>query len=446
MVLIRQAISLGVLAWLLVGCGQSLFDASGPDRGRDGGGGDDDELGRCNAPCIADAAADFDGTPTGDGGHWRYLDDLGNRQWVAMAPDGTQMTGNEGRNRITTCLGRRDLPACEALPRALLVTSAGGAGGAGVPMGSDPAIEFTASSAQVIELRVLAFLPSGDDQVIRLYRNSREDVVFTGVARPGMRLEQTVLLDALAGDRFLVAVSASSPTAGGATDLGLHLTINAVSASFPSTCQRALAFEVQTGNTVQDRCQGEVFALFKDSGTQGQLFLKGGPFVEQGYAADLSTGTHFLDISGDALAHEAGLTVQLWVELKDVVGFDPMWLFSDLTGDGAGLGIAIASNGTAVPVIVAAAYSGQPFEAAHVEATAPFPLPQQWHFVRVVHTDGEVAVCVDGARVASAAVVNSVHLKTFEHVALGTEGGSALSHFVGELDDVRAITGALPCE
>lgn len=433
-----------VLVVLLVGCGQSLFDARGPGRGGGDGGGDD-ELGTCNAPCIADAAADFDGTATGRGGRWRYLDDLGNRQWAAMSTDGTEMTGNAGRNRITTCARHGDEPACEALPSALLVTSAGGVGGAGASGGSDPAIEFTASSAQVIQLRVRAFLPSGDAQLIRLYRNSREDVLFTGLATPRQPIDEMVTLDALAGDRFLVAIAASSPTAGGATNLGLHLTISAMSVPFPSSCQLALAFEVQTGSNVVELCRGGLYSLrlLSTSGL-APLMRVPGPFFEQGYAARINDGTHFIEVTQKTLSHADGLTVQFWVQQASVIGIDAVWPFSDVDPDfGTGVGVAIVPFGPSAAQIAATAFSDT--TTLYEFVMAPLPAANRWHFVRVVHTATGIAMCVDGVRVASASGQSRLG-PTTEPPVLGSEQYSTFAHFDGTIDDVRAITGALPCE
>lgn len=442
MVLIRaRALVLGAL---LVGCGESLFDARGPgnerrDAASDGG----DELGTCTTPCIADAAADFDGTPGGRGGHWRYLDDLGNRQWTAMVFDGTQMVGNASRNRIATCEGNGGKPACEALPRALLVTSAGAAGGAGSTGGADPAIEFTAPSAQVLELRVRAFAPGGDPQQIRLYRNSREDVLFTGVATPGGTLDQTVMLDALAGDRFLVAVAASGPSGGGATDLGLHLTISAVNAAFPSSCQLALAFEVRTGSNVVDLCGGAVYSLRTvPDGTLAPLTLTAGPFFEQRNAARITDGTRFSEITTTkTLDHADGLTLQFWMQQAKPIGVEGVWPFSDLDPDFfTGIAIALFPTGPAPPAIEVTGGNGTAF----VQASAPFPDVLRWQFVRVVHSATGIAMCVNGVRVASVGPPISLG-KTFNSPSLGSEQSPSFARFDGHLDDVRAITGALPC-
>lgn len=437
----------GLLGGLVAGCGESLFDARGPaDGGRPVDGRPDDagELGTCTTPCIADASADFDGTPAGRNGRWRYVDDLGNRQWTQMTVDGMQMVGNAARSIITTCAASPDRPACAALPRALLVTSAGAAGGAGAG-GADPAIEFTSPSTQGIELRVRAFLPAGDSQQIRLYRNSREDVLFTGLATPGTALEQTVTLDALAGDRFLVAVAASGPTGGGATDLGLHLTVTATNSAFPSSCQLALGFETQTGSSVIDLCQAAVYSLRRvPGGTLAPLTRGAGPFFEQGSGARIPEGTHFAQIAGNkTLDHTAGLTIQFWMQHAVPIGVEPVWPFSDHDPEfGSGIAVTLQAVGQVAPMIDVTGFADGSF----VHAIGQFPADvMRWQFVRVVHTATEIALCVNGVRVAAVAATNAA-IPTVNTPLLGSEQFPSVATFDGSLDDVRALTGALPCE
>jgi len=200
MVLIR-------LGWLCVlacaACSQSLFDAHGPPGG-------DSESATCKAPCIADAAVDFDGSAGGKNQMWRYLDDHRNRTWTAMTSGSTTMTGADPANRITSCAANGGAAACAMLPDALLVSSSGATSAA------DPAIELTSPAQQVLQLSIEVFMASGADQTIRLYRNGRPDALFTGVATAGKPLEQTITVDALAKDRFLVAMA---PMAAGASDV-----------------------------------------------------------------------------------------------------------------------------------------------------------------------------------------------------------------------------------
>jgi hypothetical protein len=425
-----------VLGGLVAGCGESLFDARPPqDEGRDAGGDRDGG--------DADAAADFDGTLDGRNAHWRYLDDIGNRQWTAMMVDGMQMVGNASRNRIATCAASPGKPACDALPRALLMTSAGAAGGAGTAGGSDPAIEFTTPSTQGLELRVRAFVPDGDSQQIRLYRNSREDVLFTAVAAPGTLLDQMVRLDALAGDRFLVAIAAG-PSGGAATDLALHLTISSTNTAFPSTCQLALAFESQTGNNVVELCRGAVYGLRRvPGGTQAPLTRSAGPYFEHGSAAQITDGTQLTEITGDKLLdHSAGITIQFWMLLDVPVGVEPVWPFADHDPEfGSGLGVSLQAIGPVPPALDVMGFA----DGAFVHAAANLPDVLRWHFIRIVHTQAEIALCIDGVRAAQVATTNAA-FPTVNAPVLGSEPFASVARFDGALDDVRAITGALPCE
>jgi len=78
-----------------------------------------------------------------------------------------------------------------------------------------------------------------------------------------------------------------------------------------------------------------------------------------------------------------------------------------------------------------------------------YPYIGSWQFVRVVRTGGNVYVCLNGQRVAQLAVNPDLpsSFKTYHPPALGIEDSPSLSGavFDGMFDDVRAITGALPC-
>jgi hypothetical protein len=288
------------------------------------------------------------------------------------------------------------------------------------------------------------FVPSGDDsQQIRLYRNSREDVLFTAIAAPGVTFDQTVTLDALAGDRFLVAIAASGPTATGATDLGLHLTISATNMPFPSSCQLALAFEVQTGSNVIDLCSAAVLSLRRvPQGTLAPLTRTNGPFFEQGSAARITDGTHFDELAGTSLDHAGGLTLQFWIQQSRAIPIEGVWAFSDLDPDVfTGIGIALFPSGPVPPAIEVTGHSN----GALVRASAPFPDVLRWQFVRVVHSTTGIAVCVNGVRVASADGPSALG-ETFNTPVLGSEQFASIARFDGQLDDVRAISGTLPCE
>src|SRR5690606_31269169 len=95
--------------------------------------------------------------------------------------------------------------ACGELRGALLVDSSGAS--------PDPAIEYESPDARVIQLALRAHVTGGPHRV-RLYRNSREDVLFTAAAAPGAAVAHTITLDALPGDRFLVAIEPGDPAGG----------------------------------------------------------------------------------------------------------------------------------------------------------------------------------------------------------------------------------------
>ena len=83
------------------GCSQSLFDSHG---GSGSNTGDGPVPETCQAPCVGDAAGEYDGSTAGSTGRWRYLDDHRDRSWAAMTAgnDGT-MAGADAANTIGTC-------------------------------------------------------------------------------------------------------------------------------------------------------------------------------------------------------------------------------------------------------------------------------------------------------------------------------------------------------
>jgi hypothetical protein len=84
-------------------------------------------------------------------------------------------------------------------------------------------------------------------------------------------------------------------------------------------------------------------------------------------------------------------------------------------------------------------------DGAFVHAAANLPDVLRWHFIRIVHTQAEIALCIDGVRAAQVATTNAA-FPTVNAPVLGSEPFASVARFDGALDDVRAITGALPCE
>lgn len=434
MVLTRRAIVLGAI--VLAGCSESLFGAHHGGRPADAAPDSDTVPGACTAPCVADVGAEFDGTAGGMRGHWRYLDDNRSPQktWSVMTVGNGEMIGT-GSNRITSCAMHPAAAACAMLPGALLVSSTG------ATSSSDPAIEFKAPTGQVLQLSLHAFLPAGDDQTIRLYRNSREDVLFTGTASAGIPLADEVTVDALPGDRFLVAVA---PAGNGATDVGLQLFITAADKAFPSTCQLALRFdEIPSGNSVTDvLCAQAAFTHLASTGTSTTLMLGPAPFTELGSSGVVLGTTYLHDFAGMKFVdYSRDVTVQLWVKLASFVNAGRASVLSDLGAAGAGLQLAILPG---APDMVVA--TTRTTTSTLVQATGPSPPPGAWHFLRVVRTAANLRVCVDGALAAN--LDATPVMAAAQHMPdLGKDlpQPSNQASLDGNLDDVRVITGALPC-
>lgn len=412
----------------LVGCSKSLFDDS---HGGDGGGGDAGAA--CPAPCIANAAGDFDGTPAP--AHWRFLDDHRDRTWAPMSASGGALVGADPANTISTCAAHAGTSSCAALPGALLVSTSGATSAA------DPAIEFTAPMTQVIQLGVHARFDAGGDQTIRLYRNSREDVLVTGLAVPGTTLDQTIAVDAIAGDRFLVAVA---PTAAGASDVAVQVFVTDSGKVFPSNCQLAAAFDAVDSGGIKNLC-GPTGFVDNDfnAGTMIAPALGAGPFAEQHMAADIVPNTFYT--GGDILDKANDVTIQMWVRLDTVDPVNAGWAFSDYDLDNAGGVGVVFYDQSGVQLEVSTCTSPNPlsFLGEHV----PYAADGMWHFIRVVHTNGNVTTCVDGKKVMTFPLAAGKLMSTFKpYMGKNVVWTPAGAFFDGGLDDVRVFSTALACQ
>ncbi len=415
----------------LFGCKQSLF--------ANGGGGnimDDQPDGgvpipaTCPATCLGNAGGDFGSTTH----PWRYVEDNRKHGWAPMPVSGGTATGADSANTITSCATDSSAAACNALPGGLVVSTSGANAAA------DPAIELTIKANAVIKIDLAAVLASGDSQAIRLYRNSREDVLFTGTLDANSTVTTSLTLDALAGDRILVAVA---PSAMGATGIGLQVFVSDTGAKFPSDCQLALEFAPITGTEVVNACSAMLTSQHYDDTNDDNvdLPLKEMPsvFPELGYAGQLNAGDLYdglavMDRTGDT-------TTQLWIQQTSFVD-EAAWFFSDMDLDsGGGVGIDLGQDDSGNPVIET--FTGTVGAVAGI--TAALSDPTGWHFARTVYSQGTMTFCVDGKKVGTMAMPS---LKTAYPVWLGKDhdwtpvGGFA----VGLVDDVRVIKGALPCD
>jgi hypothetical protein len=431
-VLIR--VLLGVA--LLAGCKQSLFSSGGDDTtvdsGTGDGGGDGSIPSSCPATCLADAAADFGMTK------WRYLDDNRNRTWTPMTAAGNVYDGS-GDNRISSCANESSAPACSPLPGALLVNTTA----AGSP---EPALSYTSTASQVIQLTVRVHVPTGaPDHEVRVYRNSREDVLYTADAAAGTTFERAITLDALANDRFYVGLAAVN---GGAEQIGVHVYINKTEDTFPKSCQVALSFDSTASGSVTINSCGSQFVYWDEPLAEGVTpMLTAGPIADLQTGADIPADRYYE--GGSVLARDGDTTTQLWVRHDAFISTYSGWVFSDedlSDADGGGLGIYIYDQ--AAPKIgIVSCTNGTTNPIQFQFAEAPLPSSTAWHFVRVVHTGGMVHLCVDGARVASYPLPAGRMQSTYRpHIGKNVVWTPSGAYFDGAVDDVRVLTGALPCD
>ena len=419
---------------LLTACSQSLFDNNG---GKDGGttGGEMMVASSCTAPCVGDAAADFDGSPNGANGRWRYLEDRRDRTWTPMTADGMAYAGTvENVNRIARCTTNSTEHSCMSLPGALLVSASGAT--------ADPAIELEAPSNQVVQISLKVAVPPGaGDHEVRLYRNSREDVLFTGMALAANSLEATVTIDALANDRILFALA---PTAA-VQNVGVQLFVSGTGATFPQNCQVAIPFSAAMGNDVDNVCGGDFAYANWETSMMEAPTLTAGPFAEQGMAADITPDRYYKGTN--LVLRNADSTLQFWVRHDT---FDPSydtWVFSDLDlNNTGGLGIVIFDSAAPKMEVTTCTVATQT-TLEFAGDMMPYPNDHAWHFVRVVQKGGLVKVCFDGTKKFSfAAPAGSLASQYRPHMGRNVVWTPSFAKTDAAMDDLRIFTGALPCD
>lgn len=435
MVLIRAVV---VAVAVLAGCSESLFGPHRADLTHDGSvegedSGSGDPQGLCTGSCISDAAAAFDGSDTGIGHYWRYLEDMRNRLWNPMTAGPMGLAGSNPRNHLSTCAAHPDAAACAKIAGALLVSAAGPSSDA------DPAIGFVAAIPQSIELRLRVAVPDDGSQTIRLYRNSREDVLFTATVAAGATVDQAILVDALAGDRFLVAII--PPTDDGATDVGLDLTVRA-SGVFPTSCQLAVEFELVTGNSITDVSCASAVLTQRDARGPSTPIQGAAPFVELHAALKIPEGS-FLEMlpPTEVLDYAGDITLQLWVYQR-AASASAVSVFSDRDAmAGGGVGISILPG--LVPMLdVATGTSPAPH---FVHATVLYPAPAFWHFLRIVRSRADLRVCIDGEHAMTIDAPAALAASHAIELGKDVQDPPDAALFDGSMDDLRVFTGALPC-
>ena len=325
---------------------------------------------------------------------------------------------------------------CSQLPGALLMSTAGN--------GPVSAVEWIAPSSRVVQLQLGIRIPDGSaTQTIKLYRSSREDALYTANADPGITISKMLAIDVLQGDRIYVTLDGAA-----VTNAGVQMFIVGDSATFPSTCQVALEFSaVGGGDTIDNLCGADfTFMNYDTNDVPSPPTLAAGPFTEEGMGASIALGRYY--VAPNPIDHSGDFTIQYWVEFNGVVDSDTGgWMYSDDDLDATGgIGMVLytdqMTNHVAIDVTSCTDATNLTFD----DIFAQYPAGNDWHFVRVVHSGSDVALCVDGAKLGN---------KTFTKTSLATTYAPYLGKdvkwlptepsFNGELDDVRVIAQALPC-
>ena len=156
---------------------------------------------------------------------------------------------------------------------------------------------------------------------------------------------------------------------------------------------------------------------------------------------------------GKVLDWSHDMTVQFWVQLRQPASLGtPARLFSDIdvdAGGGVEISLVEASVGNLV-LDVTACTDPTTNMVQFGDATIAYPTSGSWQFVRVVRTGSMVYACLNGQRMASLTVDPNLppSFMTFNAPDLGKHPGptSESAVFDGLLDDVRAISSALPCD
>jgi hypothetical protein len=163
-----------------------------------------------------------------------------------------------------------------------------------------------------------------------------------------------------------------------------------------------------------------------------------------GNSADIQMDRYFS--GNDVLVRTGDTTTQLWLRQDAFIDTYNAMVFSDIDLDYTG-GVAIYILNQSPPKLGADTCTDVTPQLGFAGASGPFPDDHAWHFVRVVHTNGMVKICVDGTRTASYALpMGKMQGKYAPWIGRNLDWLPQGGFFDGAVDDVRVISGALPCE
>jgi hypothetical protein len=395
----------------------------------------------CPTTCKGDAARDYDGTPSGSTGVWRYVSDPRDRTWTQMSA-GTYMgldamvgTGDPAPAIVNCRDNPTDALCAGNAHRLLLIPSDAGAGNA------DPAVEFTVAStgAFTVSGEFLAQSAAGNHR-LRIYRNTRDDMLHDELFPTDTTVRSySVDVEASAQDRLLIAFEPE--TAGMAVPIGAHIFVSESVGEFPRACGLTLRFESATGPDLVEDCG---FVSYQTEDYNGgspvvtDAALVAGPIPELGTALRVAAD-RFARPSGGVMDYSGSFTIQMWAQ---VVGAPSPFatLFADWHDIPDG-GINFGVGGTSFDATIL-----HPVD----DATSLFftyPSDGNWHFIRIVRNASKntYRACVDGQLMASTSFSGLVDITSDTSPYLGRNVVYSPPYFDGAIDDVRVFTRAYPC-
>jgi hypothetical protein len=411
-----------LLLFLISGCTQSWFGDGGLSTI------DDDGPVPCETADEGSLGCDFQRVQGGKSGRWRYVDDLKNRTWMEMASGEAKdvvgmvsmMPGDHAV--LGSCFDNTSHPLCGNPERVLFI------GG-----DADAAVEFTVPETRQYTLTGTALSEAG--QTLRIYRNTREDLIGHITLEPHVEATLDLTLDATANDRFLFAVGPAEPVA--------------IAAQFSPTdgqCALALRFDAITTKEVEDDCQGLIWeGKYLDEMTSGDIVPTtiASVIPELGSAIQFSAGDYLGYPAAPALLYNSSFTIQWWMSFPgDVFPTFESAAYSDAANSGVlGVTAFVEPDGSLV-----VRFGGQyPFA---TEFPTGIPMDADWHHIRLVRNiaDESFKICIDGVQAAQpfSSAGNETPNK------LPWIGGRYHTleppYFNGAMDDVRVVYRALPCE
>ena len=438
-----------VAPFVLLGCKESLFDDStsstkadaGPSNTVDGG------VTGCATPCLGDAVGEWTGEQGGSEGRFHYRDLGRDPGHDAAAMTLGQYMGKPAflgrgtpQDAIAAC---KDLggASCAGLGDALLLVPGQPSSG-----GADPVLEYTSSVNGTLRLSgslAAADGSSGGRQHLRLLRNARADDLLDVTFRPGDPLGTfDTEVDVLVGDRLGLLLAA--PLDGAAAPIGVQLFVNEV-AGAPSHCELAVDFE----EGPRDLCHD--MALERLSSDTPPVLST----TSASLASDFGSAEHFESGSylkaGTSADYSGDFTIQFWMKVKEPAEYQAT-AFADWGCLEQG-GINISPLDTGMLFVGAfwkddtVDYCAQNGPAPPIQIETTRPTDGGWHFYRVTRSkaDAKLLICIDGKKVASAQVPADKDLTSGLQTHLGRNQFSP-AYFAGDLDDVRILSRALPCQ